>query len=235
MAFVGGTDVPELVVVDYGPDTEVTLSIAGLNGETLTPTPVSTDDGQTWYATPVYTAAGKWVAHWVVTGSGANETYQDLWVSRVPTAAQTVEWRPELWNVAAYIPRRTLVGAIDGSGAPRRTFDGDTMPTAGEVQLLITGACAWVTLTTGTPDETLWPAALDCAAMRAAALVEQAYPENSDDVSTADALFKQAAEMRKDLAAANIALIGDDPGTSDDNLLPMFSFPAAPAWSDLDL
>ncbi len=235
MAFVGGTDVPELTVVDYGPDTAVTLTIAGPGDETLTPTPVSTDDGHTWYATPVYTVAGRWVAHWVVTGAGANETYQDLWVSRVPAPGAVVEWRPELWNVAAYVPRRTLVGAIDGSGAPRRTFDGDTQPTAGEVQLLITGACAWVTLTTGTPDTTLYPAALDCAAMRAAALVEQAYPENADDISTADSLFKQAAEMRKDLAAANIALVGDAPATVDDDLLPLFSFPAAPAWADLDL
>lgn len=235
MAFVGGSDTPQLTVDTFDGTTAVTLTITGPDDEVLTPTPVSTDGGNTWYATPIYPAAGRWVAKWEVTGAGANIAYQDLFVSRVPTAAALVGWRPELWGVAAYVPRRTLVGAIDGSGAPRRTFDSDTLPTGSEVQILITDACAWVGLLAGTVDTTLTEAASACAALRAAAMVELGYPDNRDDLSNAKELLAEAVQMRKDLAAANTALGVDDPATTDDDLLPVWSFPSAPSYADLDL
>lgn len=233
MAFVGGSDTPQLTVDTFDGTTAVTLTITGPDDEVLTPTPVSTDGGNTWYATPIYPAAGRWVAKWEVTGAGANIAYQDLFVSRVPTAAAAlVAWRPELWDVAAHIPRRTLVGAVDGSGTPRRTFDADTLPTGSEANILVTGSCAWVGLLTGVVDETLWDAALECAALRAAWLIESSYPDNRDDLSNADVLLKQATEMRRDLAAANTALGVDDPTTSDDDLLPVWSFPAPASYGD---
>ncbi len=234
MTFPGGTDTPILTVDPHGPDTTVTLTVTGPSGEILTPTPISTDGGATWYATPIYTATGKWVAKWDVAGTGANPTYQDLWVSRIPTPAAAVGWRPELWHVAAHIPRRTLVGAVDGSGTPRRTFDSDTLPTGAEAQIVVTGACAWVGLLTGTVDTSLYDAALECAALRAAGLIESSYPDNGDDLSNASDLLKEATQMRKDLAAANIALGVDDPATTADDLLPVWSFPAAVSYGDYD-
>jgi hypothetical protein len=39
-------------------------------------------------------------------------------------------WAPTLPDVANYVPRRTVVGAADGYGAPVNTFDTTTHPTA---------------------------------------------------------------------------------------------------------
>ncbi len=227
MAFVGSVGTITLGVPDGGePATTVTVVLTGPDGiTTLNPTPVSSDGHLTWTAYPAYTLAGKWVAVWTV--NGADLQPQEIYVSALPVPGSVPAWRPELWNVAAYVPRRTLVGAVDGFGVPRRTFDAATFPSSDVVHLLISGACAWTTLTTGPVQEPLSAAALDCAAMRAAGLVEQGYPDNRDDLSAAEALLKLADAMRKDLAAANVALSGDDPSTNVDDLLPEFVFPRA--------
>lgn len=137
------------------------------------------------------------------------------------------DWAPTLEQVAAYVPRRTLVGTVDGYGTAVQTFTADTYPTATAVSSLIADACNWVLLTTGTVGATLWGQAATCAAIRAAAHVELTYPDNRDDLSDVKWLFEQAEKMRKDLAAANITLSGDDPSTDTDDVLPEFSFPCA--------
>ncbi len=234
MAFPGGVGEISITITPSDGTTTVTVHLAGPGGETLDPTPISTDGGATWVAYPAYTAAGEWIATWTVDGTGEGLEPQHVIVSHLPSPAATVAWRPDLWRVAAYIPRRTLVDAVDGYGTPRRTFDGDTMPSGPEVQFLITDACAWVLLA-ATPTEGLYPSALAAAAMRVAAIVELTYPDNGSDVNVAKDLLAQADAMRKDLAAAAVAAGGDDPATTADDLLPVWSFPAAPSWSDLDL
>ncbi len=235
MAYAGGVGTLTLTVEPYDGTTAATITITGPSDQTLNPTAVSTDSGHTWTVTPTYDEAGKWVAHWTVTGTGEGTVYQDVHVSRVPAPAASVVWRPELWDVAAYVPRRTLVGAVDGHGNALDTFDATTLPKGAVVWRLISDACAWVLLAVGTVGTTLVDAARACAAIRAAAMVEAGYPDNRDDLTNADALLKQADAMRKDLAAANTALGADDPATTADDLLPVWSFPAAPSWSDLDL
>ncbi len=235
MTFAGGIDTITLTVDPYDDTTAVTVTIDGPSEQTLTPTAVSTDGGQTWTVTPTYDEAGTWVAHWTITGTGEGTTHQTIHVSRIPSPAATVVWRPELWDVAAYVPRRTLVGAVDGYGNALDTFDQTTLPRGAVVWRLISDACAWVLLTTGAVDTTLADAAKACAAIRAAALVEAGYPDNRDDLTNADTLLKQAEQMRKDLAAANTALGVDDPATTADDLLPVWSFPAAPSYGDCDL
>lgn len=143
------------------------------------------------------------------------------------------DWAPTLERVAAYVPRRTLVGSVDGYGAAQLLFTDDTYPTATSVTSLIADACNWVLIATGTVDATLTESAASAAALRCAGLVELMYPDNRDDLSDAKTLLDQATAMRKDLAAANIALTSDDPSTDDDNTLPEFVFPAASEAGDL--
>lgn len=233
MAFPGGVGEISISITPSDGTTTVTVHLDGPDGATLDPTPISTDGGATWVAYPTYTVAGEWIATWTVDGTGAGLEPQHVIVSHLPSPAATVAWRPDLWNVAAYVPRRTLVGAVDGYGNALDTFDQTTLPKGNVVDRLITDACAWVLLLAGPIDTTLYPAALGCAAMRVAALVELSYPDNRDDLTNAKDLLAQADAWRKDLAAANHALGEDDPATTADDLLPVWLFPRASPAGDL--
>lgn len=222
MPYPGSLDQLSLTVDPYDTDTLATLTLTAPDGTTSSPSTASTDH-HTWAATPTYTQAGKWVAAWTVTGTGSGITYEDLWVSAPASPAAAVVWRPELWQVADLIPGRTLTGAVDGYGNALATFTADTHPTADQVQRLITGACSWVLLKTGPIDPTLSDAAREIAALRAAGLVEQGYPDNRDDLNTAAQLLAQAQAMRDDLWKANEAATGqapEDPAA----LMPVYSF-----------
>lgn len=141
-------------------------------------------------------------------------------------------WAPSRQQVAAYVPRRTLVGNTDGHGDAALTFDSTTYPTGPTVDSLIADACAWVLTATGALDATLETAAAAIAAKHAAGYVELGYPDNRDDLSDVKWLLEQAATDLKSLAAANIAITADDPSTSADSLLPAYSFPSAPTYGD---
>lgn len=232
MTFVGGVDVLQLTLDVYDGTTSATVTVTGPSAQILTPPAASVDGGQTWTATPSYDEAGRWVATWTVTGVGATKFGTEIWVSDLPTPGVALAWRPELWHVAAYVPRRTIVGAVDGFGVSRKTFDDTTTPSNAEVANLITDACNWVAVAAGTIDASLTEAARGAASRYAAGLVELTYPDNGDDLNTADILLKQAEQMRRDLAAANIAITVDDPATDTDNLLPVWSFPSPPGWGD---
>lgn len=234
MPYPGSIDTVTLVVETYDVTTLATVSVEAPNGTTITPTATSIDHA-TWTANPTYTQTGKWVATWTVTNTGAGVTQQDIWVSTLATGAAAVAWRPELWNVAAYVPRRTLVGAVDGYGITRRTFDNDTHPSKEEVHLLITDACAWVQLLVASPDVSLYGSAMACAAVYAASSIELGYPDNRDDLTVADALLQRATAMRADLDRANAALTGEDPENPDGSFLFQVSFPPDPVLGDLDL
>lgn len=230
VAYPGTIGVLTFTLDPYGIDTVVTLVINGPDGATITPTPVSTDGGHTWTAMPLWTAVGRWVPVWTITGTGSGVFPQrPVYVTAIPSASALVSWRPELWQVAAYIPRRTLVGAVNGYGQALETFTADTHPSAGQVNNIITDACAWVGALVNPVDDSLTDLARSAAAIRSAALVELTYPDNRDDLSTAETLLKQAESMRVDLDRANTAVTGTDPETPATHLLPVYSFPA-PAW-----
>lgn len=234
MPFAGGTDVISLVIDGAGLDTTVATHLVGPSGQVLDPTPISSDERRTWTAVPGYDEAGKWTVKWTITGTGADVVYQEIQVSRIPVAGATVGWRPERWDVGAYVPGRTLVGAVDGYGHVIYTFDDTTMPTGAAVDRLITGAVAWVETGCGALlGEQWWESAKACAAMRAAALIELTFPRTEKDVDTSAQLLKAADAMREDLRKAIVGAGGDDPTTDADDVLPVFSFPAASPWGDL--
>lgn len=235
MPYPGSTDTLTFGVDPFDGTTGVTVQVVGPDATTLTPTMITSDGGHTWAGNPQWTAAGKWVAYWTITGTGAGKTEQEIWVSQPASPAAAVSWRPELWQVADLIPGRTLVGAVDGYGNALNTFDDvSTHPTASQVQRLITGACAWVLLKTGpiVADGSLDPAATEVAALRAAGLVEQGYPDNRDDLNAAAQLLAQASAMRDDLRKANEAATGQDPEEPEAHLFPVYSFPAPFAAGD---
>lgn len=134
------------------------------------------------------------------------------------------DWAPTREQVAAYVPRRTLVGTTDGYGAAAGTWDTTTYPTGVQVDSLISDACNWVLLATGALDATLEASAAVVAAKYASAYVELGYPDNREDLSDVKWLLDAATADRKALAAANIALTSQDPSTDTDDVLPVFSF-----------
>lgn len=233
MPFVGGTDLITVTLDEFGVDTLVTATIAAPpDGTDITPTFLSNVDKSVWTSTPQYDAAGQWIATITATGTGANVWAHEIHVSAIPEPAALATWRPELWHVAAYIPNRTIVGAVDGYGNPRRTFDPDTYPSNAEVSNLITDACGWVLTATGDLDESLGSSARGIAAKRAAGWAEWSYPDTDDDKRHAEALLGQADAELKALVDRNEALTGDDPSTSADDVLPDVWYPTvADTWS----
>ncbi len=136
-------------------------------------------------------------------------------------------WAPSRERVAAYVPRRTHVGATSGWGTILSVFTDETRPTGIQVDSTILSACNWILLATGALHESLHEAGADLAAMRAAGLVATTWPDNRDDITDdAQVLLREATAMRKDLAAANIALTADNPAVDEAALLPDFWFPA---------
>ncbi len=138
-------------------------------------------------------------------------------------------WAPTLERVAAYVPRRTIVGATAGYGDGQLTFTADTWPRSATVDELILAACNWVLTSAGTIQTGFESPAADLAAMRAAGFVALGYPDNRDDLDDARLLLDLADKQLKALAAANIAATPaqDDPSTLADNVLPVWSFPEA--------
>jgi hypothetical protein len=227
MPYPGSQDTLTLTVDPFDVTTGVTVTVAGPNGSNLAPTAVSTDNGHTWTAHVAYGVAGKWVAVWTVTGTGAGTTEQEVWVTTPATPIAAVTWRPALWNVADYVPGRTLVGAVDGYGNALLTFDNTTHPTDQQVQRIITAGCAWIGTRCTPIHTTLSDMALAVAATWAAARIELTWPDNRDDLNTAEQLLAQATTMRDDLCRANQAVSGEDDEDPEAHLMPVWSFPRA--------
>jgi hypothetical protein len=233
--YPGSVDALTLTVSPFDGTTGATVTVTPPAGSPLTPTATSSNGGATWTANPIYPVAGKWVARWTITGTGAGIVEQEVWVSAPASPAAAVTWRPERWRVAAYIPGRTLVGAVDGYGNAVYTFDDTTHPRGAAVDLLITDACAWVIVKTGPVDATLVDSAAACAAKWTAAQIQQAYPDNTADATIAALLYQQAVAMRDELQLANEAKTGQDPEDPAAHLMPVYSFPAPVPWGDLIL
>ncbi|GAA0719882.1 hypothetical protein Drose_06175 [Dactylosporangium roseum] len=248
---VGDWETACLDVAPYDVSTAVTLTLHSPADPNTTGTPIPVDGGvgltnddgkavKRFTATAVqYTVAGWWVRAWNVTGVGACQPDERFFVAPNPLAGGP-EWTPSRARVASYVPSRPLVPAADGSNTDLLTFDASTRPTGSQVDVIIMDAVNWVTDSTGDLDKTLHQSANACAAIRAAAFVELGYPERNDPTKdtanqTSDRLFKQADQMLKQLAARNESLTGVDPDDPDAvfEIVPLYSFPPAPAHGDL--
>lgn len=148
-----------------------------------------------------------------------------------PTGAPA--WAPSLPQVGAYVLSRTLTDV--GGDVPTGTFTADTEPTDARVTSLVTDATRWVLSATGTLDSTLQQQAASVAALRAAGMIELAYPRTGEDANTGQALLDRADAARADLAAANRGATGVDPTTpAGGPLLPVYAFPPPVAWGDVN-
>lgn len=144
-------------------------------------------------------------------------------------------WAPTVEQVADFVPGRTLVGAVDGYGQSRNTFDDSTHPTGAQVLRLIERATSWVTTAAGTiPGDNagLLAAATSTAACWTAGMVELTYPDNSRDLETARTLLDLATGMRRDLVTAIEVTTGTDPDTPAAQVPVLYSFPDPVPWGD---
>lgn len=233
-AVVGDKRRPELTVTDEdgnaGDGTTVATLTVTAPGGTPTAVPVTNLDGGTnWVATQPYTftgAAGRWIERWDVTGRGADLLYTVVLVHPAPTAGGQT-WIPTREQVAAIIPRRTHVGSTTGWGTTQETFSDVTTPTARTVDVLISQAARWVEALTGPIIQaSIEQSATDAAAMYTAALILLQWPDGDGDRDIAKTLLAQAIDMRKLVAAANVADTGTDP-VAPVAVMPVWSFPPA--------
>lgn len=196
--------------------------------DTSTSSPAVVHDGVGLYHADVtVTMAGLW--RWTFTASGAvvDVTDGSLYVQAVGTV---LPWAPSLRQVAGYVPART-VPVDSATDNPLDTFDDSTVPNAGQVTDKISAAVGWITTRVGVVTPVLYQQAGDVAAMHAAGMVELSYPIRDADVNTAQELLRQADLALTALVTANENITGTDPM----EVLPVWSFPAVPAWADLNL
>jgi hypothetical protein len=205
-------------------DATVTAAVTKPDGTTLTPapTPIHVSTGvydSTWTATVL----GVW--RWTYVASGAVADTTDGAVYVWPVGA-VVPWVPTRRQAAKYIAERTLPADQSGD-VPLNDFTDATNPTGPQADEHISAAVAWVTAAAGVVDPGLYQQASEAAALRAAGMIELAYPVRDADINTASSLLAQAAAARKDLVAANTGTGEGQTGT-----LPLWAFPDPVAWGD---
>lgn len=237
---VGDVEVPRLDVTPADETTAAALVVTDPDGVQTTP---AVTKGTVADATVRFTADAVtydkprlWRLLWTVTGTGVGEEPQEVFVVPVPGVGGPL-WRPGRSRVAAYIPGRTLVPTPGGANIPERTFDSSTNPPGVVVDRLIADAIAWILAATGPLDTSLHELGSAAAAVFAAAMVEQGYPDRdaatkTTSADTAAALLAQARTMRDDLARANAAANGSNPTDPNSGLLPVYAFPALVPWGD---
>lgn len=205
-------------------DGTVTLTVRHPDGTETTPAPTNESTG-VYVADVALDASGVWQYHWTSTGavlaaeSGALAAV-DRWSGPVP-------YVPALVEVADYIPARTVVDGV-GSQDPVGTFTSQTTPTDEQVQRIARAAAAYVAARVGTVDPALLDMARAVGAIRAAGMVELAYPIRNDDIDTASRLLEQAGQALDALDSANSTAV-DNPAPGGG---PRGGFPPASGWPD---
>lgn len=243
---VGDVETATLVVAPADTDTVATLTVTAPDGTTipvtvsggpLEPIDGSDDKQQTWASDEpvVYDAAGKWVLHWDVTGTGEGAEDLEVWVVASPTAGGPT-WLPGRSRVAAYVPRRTLVrsvsSTVESADQYAWTFDSTTTPTGLEVSRLIADGASWIFARVTPMAASSEALASTICAIYAAAMVERNWPEDDNALQRANDLERRMDAMLADLIAANNASNGtDDFGL--DVAYPVWSFSAPdPRYDD---
>ncbi len=215
--------------VEPGEPSEVTADVNGT---------ATTVQRWSFPAFPTGSPYGWWVLAWTVLNTGA-DTLEELFYVEPPPQPGGPTWAPTRSRVAAYVPSRPLVPTPDGRNVDLGTWTDETRPTGRQVDTIIQDACNWVTDATGTLDATLHQSAMAVATFSAAAAIELGYGERdtankSVANTTSDRLFKRADQMLASLVARNRALTGtdgDDPEAVFE-IVPVWSFPAAPSYGD---
>ncbi len=152
-------------------------------------------------------------------------------------APDVPEWAPTAENVADYVPHRTLARqqstTTEGEDVYYLTFDSNTRPTGWAVARLIGDGVAYVAGLVVPLHPSLQATASVVATLYAAAAVERSWPNDDQSLQRANDMEKRMSDMLAGLIAANDRANGGDgqPGDTD-KLLPLFAFPAAPAWGD---
>jgi hypothetical protein len=243
---VGDSEVVSLTVQPADGDTVATLVATAPDG-TASPVPVaggaleavtgSPDEyAQTWTSVdPVtYSAAGRWVLSWTVTGTGEGAEDVEVFVVASPTAGGPT-WTPGRSNVAAYVPHRTLSRSLSSTvGSADEyvfTFDQTTTPPGTAVDRLIADAVARVSARVSPMQAGMHALARAVASLMAAVWVERSWPQDDQALQRANDMEKQANLMLADLASANAA--EGETGEYGIDVVPYWSFPAAdPRYDD---
>lgn len=222
-------DVAALRMTLRDPDTnaladtdDVAVTILRPDGTTVGPTAATHPSTGIYTFTVAITMPGVWRYEFDATGAiQAREAgvfvVAEQW-------SQPVPWAPNLRDVAAYVPTRTVPVDTPGSMTPLGTFDATTVPNDEAVDRLGKAAAAWVSARVGVVDPSLYDMAQSVAAVRAAGFVELAYPVRDAAVNVYDALFAQAAASLEELRQANAAAGEEEPGVG---LLPIYNEPDA--------
>lgn len=89
MPDVGDKVTASLAVSPHAVDTQAALTVTAPDGTTSTPSVSTADGGATWTAPLTYTAAGVWLLHWVVTGTGSSVENEQVSVAPTPGTGLT--------------------------------------------------------------------------------------------------------------------------------------------------
>lgn len=239
-AGVGDVETARLWVAPADGTTQVVLTVRAPDGTTSTvpmtgadPEPISdsTEFRQLWTSdTPVtYTAAGRWVLHYAVTGTGEGAEDYVVQVVTSPVAGGPT-WTPGRSRVAAYIPKRTLVrdltSGLESDDVYLHSFDDSTDPSGTAIDQLIADGVAWVSMRVPNVADSLSAGAAVIATIFAAAMAERSWPSDDQSLQRANDLERRLDVLLGDLAAAQEA----SSGTGDygiDIAGPVYSFPLA--------
>ncbi|MCI3240293.1 hypothetical protein [Streptomyces spinosisporus] len=111
MPDVGDKVTASLAVSPHAGDTQASLTVTAPDGTTSTPSVSTADGGATWTAPLTYTAAGVWLLHWVVTGTGASAENQQVSVAPTPGAGATGRVYATTTDLANYLRAAPPTGA----------------------------------------------------------------------------------------------------------------------------
>lgn len=100
---VGDVVTAQLLVSPYDASTTATLTVTAPDGTTSTPVASTVDGGQTWTAPLTYTAAGIWLLHWTVTGTGASVENEQVAVAPTPDAGPAERTYATTTDLANYL------------------------------------------------------------------------------------------------------------------------------------
>lgn len=237
---VGDAETAQLVITPADTDTLATLTVTAadgtetavtVSGGALEPVDGGSDLRQTWTSdAPVaYDQPGRWVLHWVVTGTGEGAEDLEVFVVASPVAGGPT-WTPGRSRVANYVPKRTLERSLTSTNESQDvydlTFTANTIPSGLQIDRLIADGVAWVSGRVYPLNSRLEGSASVVAALYAAAACERGFPDDSDSLQRANDLEKRMDALMADLLQANSdANNGTDDGF--DIVYPVWSFPAA--------
>nr|WP_221374399.1 hypothetical protein [Actinoplanes polyasparticus] len=237
----GDSELPWIVVAPADSDTTATLTVHAPDGTSavvpasggvLEPIAGSSDQQQRWTAdTPVvYSAPGRWVLHWTVTGTGEGSEDLEVYVVASPVAGGPT-WLPGRSKVANYISHRTLArnpAAIRNSESVfALTFDSSTTPNGVQADAIIADMGAWVAMRVNPLPTAMHDVARTVTALAAGAAIERQFKADEQSLQRANDMEKRMEALLSDLVDASNASGGTGDYGVDISPSPVYSFPPA--------